>query len=101
MAALFTTSERPEELPARTAKPRPVRKSRVAGNLVLEPFKDVEEYKIDDLFSKQIYEDGKHSVPYLLSLWKASFLISIWSLNKTWKTQQLLFQEIGKLMLKL
>lgn len=57
LAALFTTSERPEELPARTAKPRPVRKSRVAGNLVLEPFKDVEEYKIDDLFSKQIYED--------------------------------------------
>ncbi|CBI38541.3 unnamed protein product, partial [Vitis vinifera] len=34
LAALFITSEKPEELPARTAKPRPVRKSGVAGNLV-------------------------------------------------------------------
>ncbi|WJZ89325.1 hypothetical protein VitviT2T_008551 [Vitis vinifera] len=35
LAALFITSEKPEELLARTAKPRPVRKSGVAGNLVI------------------------------------------------------------------
>ena len=66
--ALFTTPERLEESPTRTAKARPVRKSRAAGRTVVEPLKDVEEYEIDDLFSKQVNEDGKHSVPYLISL---------------------------------
>lgn len=68
LAALFTSPDRPEEFPARIAKARPVRKSRVAGSLVVEPLKDDEDYKIDDLFSKQVCKEGKHIVPFLISL---------------------------------
>lgn len=100
LAALFTTSVRHEDLPPISkAKSRPVRKSRVAGNLVTEPFEEFKEHHINDLFSMHIQEDGKHSVPYLISLWKVEWEGQLPVGAKIWASV-FLFPEIAILILR-